>query len=131
MPGGRPKGSVNRKRQEDSTSQRELTSCLKGLSTRRSNHTRDDSDSDTEQDFANEVNESFEMLCRTLLREINALHDEFNKAILDLRHTMDELTTEKAVLKQKCAVLNQKVVKLEETSKLYDQQIKVFKKKLC
>ncbi|KAJ8020282.1 LINE-1 retrotransposable element ORF1 protein [Holothuria leucospilota] len=110
MPGGRPKGSVNRKRQEDSNSQRKLTSNLIGLSTSRSNRTRDDSESDTEQD-------------RTLLREINTLQDNCNKAILDLRHTIDELTTENATLKQKCTVLDQKVVKLEEASKLHDQQI--------
>lgn len=97
MPGGRPKGSVNRKRQEDSNSQRKLTSSLTGPSTSRSNRTRDDSESDTEQDFASEVNQSVGRLRRTLLREINTLQDDFSKATLDLRHTIDELT---AALKQ-------------------------------
>ncbi|KAJ8018114.1 hypothetical protein HOLleu_44073 [Holothuria leucospilota] len=123
MPGGRPKGSVNRKRLEDSNSQRKLTPSPTGLSTSRSNRTRDDSESDTVQDFASEVNQSVDRLRRTLLREINTLQDDFNKAILDLRHTIDELTTEIATLKQKCAALDQKVVKLEEASKLHDQQI--------
>ena len=117
---GKPKASHEQKRRDEAVGMLTRSGSQPTLSSILTRSANVEEDTDSEQDFVKDINNSIEKLRNTLLKEIKSLQQDFNQAILDMRQTIDVLTKENDSLKERCDTLEGRVAKLEQQSQQQD-----------